>query len=66
MRILLVVAVALAASAVPAAAYIDPGSGSYLFQLAIAALLGGMFLLRRFWVRLFAGLRKFFRRRGRE
>lgn len=30
----------------PAHAYLDPGSGSYLFQLLIAGLLGSMFFLR--------------------
>ena len=30
-------------------AYVDPGTGSYLFQLAAAGLLAGMFTVRRFW-----------------
>ena len=30
-------------------AYLDPGSGSFLLQLLIAALLGGLFLLRVYW-----------------
>ena len=34
---------------VDAFAYIDPGTGSYLFQLAAAGLLAGMFTLRRYW-----------------
>ena len=34
---------------VPALAYVDPGTGSYLFQLAAAGLLAGMFTLRRYW-----------------
>ena len=33
----------------PALAYVDPGTGSYLFQLAAAGLLAGMFTLRRYW-----------------
>jgi hypothetical protein len=33
----------------PTLAYIDPGTGSYLFQLAAAGLLAGMFTLRRYW-----------------
>jgi hypothetical protein len=32
-----------------ALAYVDPGTGSYLFQLAAAGLLAGMFTIRRFW-----------------
>ena len=34
---------------VQALAYVDPGTGSYLFQLAAAGLLAGMFTLRRYW-----------------
>lgn len=30
-------------------AYVDPGTGSYLFQLATAGLLAGAFTLRRYW-----------------
>lgn len=30
-------------------AYIDPGTGSYIFQVIISLLLGVMFSLRRYW-----------------
>lgn len=33
-------------------AYLDPGSGSYLLQLLIAGLLGGLFMLRNYWGRV--------------
>jgi hypothetical protein len=33
-------------------AYLDPGSGSYLLQLLIAGLLGGMFVLKSQWGRI--------------
>ena len=39
-------------------AYLDPGSGSYLLQLLIAGLLGGMFAIRASWGRI----KNFFRR----
>jgi hypothetical protein len=32
-----------------ALAYVDPGTGSYLFQLAAAGFLAAMFTLRRYW-----------------
>jgi hypothetical protein len=32
--------------------YIDPGSGSYLVQAIIAALLGAMFYLKTIWWRV--------------
>jgi hypothetical protein len=30
-------------------AYLDPGSGSYLLQLLIAGLFGGLFVIRASW-----------------
>jgi hypothetical protein len=29
--------------------YIDPGSGSYLVQVIIAGILGGLFYFKRLW-----------------
>jgi len=35
---------------VPAAhAYLDPGTGSYLLQLLIAGVLGGLFAVKVYW-----------------
>lgn len=42
-----------------ALAYLDPGTGSYLFQILIAALVGGLFAVKIFWGRIsafFSGL----------
>jgi hypothetical protein len=39
-------------------AYLDPGSGSFILQLLIAAFLGGAFMLRRFWSKVFGLFRK--------
>jgi len=33
-------------------AYLDPGTGSYVFQLLIAGLLGLLFLLKVYWNRV--------------
>ncbi len=41
--------IATLASPEDAWAYIDPGAGSYLFQLAIAGGLAGVYTLRRYW-----------------
>ena len=30
-------------------AYLDPGTGSYLIQVVIAALLGGLYAVKLFW-----------------
>jgi hypothetical protein len=36
----------------PAYAYLDPGTGSYIFQLLIAAVVGLAFLIKVFWSRI--------------
>jgi membrane protease YdiL (CAAX protease family) len=33
-------------------AYLDPGSGSYIFQLLLAALVGALFAIRIYWGRI--------------
>ena len=33
----------------PAHAYLDPGTGSYVFQAVVAAVLGGLVALKVFW-----------------
>jgi hypothetical protein len=33
-------------------AYLDPGTGSYVFQLVIATLLGAAFAVKVFWFRI--------------
>lgn len=35
-----------------ACAYIDPGTGSYIFQLLIATAVGGLFAIKIFWTRI--------------
>lgn len=32
--------------------YIDPGSGSYLVQVIIAAILGALFYFKNLWLRI--------------
>jgi hypothetical protein len=41
-------------------AYLDPGSGSYLLQLLIAAALGGLLLLRLYWSKVKSFVRRLF------
>lgn len=41
--------------------YIDPGSGSYLVQMIIAAVLGALFYIKHIWWRIKA----FFTRGGK-
>ena len=47
----------VAVTASDAWAYIDPGTGSYLFQVAAAGLLAGVYTMRRYWALLTSGLR---------
>jgi hypothetical protein len=42
--------------------YIDPGSGSYLVQVIIAAILGGAFWIKKFWRKI----QSFFKRGKKE
>lgn len=42
--------------------YIDPGSGSYLVQVIIAAILGGAFWIKKFWRKI----KSFFTRGKKE
>lgn len=47
-------------------AYLDPGSGSYLLQLLIAAVLGGLLLLRLYWDKVKAFVRRVFTGKDEE
>ncbi len=33
-------------------AYLDPGTGSYILQLVIAGILGGLFAVKMFWAKI--------------
>jgi len=39
-------------------AYLDPGSGSFILQILLASLLGGLFVMRSYWGKLWNFLRK--------
>ena len=43
-------------------AYLDPGTGSYMLQIAIGALLGGIFAIKHFWGRILLFLKHLFAR----
>jgi len=44
----------------PAYAYLDPGTGSVILQVVIAAVLGALFTLKLYWNRLRGWLRSLF------
>ena len=41
-------------------AYLDPGTGSYIFQLIIAAFVGGLFAVKLFWNKIKIFLKNLF------
>jgi hypothetical protein len=43
-------------------AYLDPGTGSYVLQLLIGTVLGGLFAIGLFWRRVGATVRRLFKR----
>jgi hypothetical protein len=45
-------------------AYLDPGSGSFILQLLIAALLGGLFIIKAYWQKIVRFFRNLFSRGG--
>jgi hypothetical protein len=64
--VLAVLTIALFLFPVPAHAYLDPGTGSYLLQVALAALVGTLFAVRLFWGRIKAFFQKLFARDNEE
>ncbi len=46
----------------PSHAYIDPGSGSYIFQILIAGFLGISVGVKMFWKQISNAIRKIFRK----
>lgn len=47
-------------------AYLDPGSNSYLFQIAIASLLGIIFTIKTFFRRILFFFKKLFKHENKE
>jgi hypothetical protein len=46
--------------------YLDPGTGSYLLQLLIGGLLGGLFAIGLFWKRVLAFVKRIFKPRNND
>ena len=40
--------------------YLDPGSGSFILQILIATLVGSLFLIKAYWKKIRAFLKKTF------
>ncbi len=52
--------------AADASAYIDPGPGSYIFQLLLAGLLGAAYVLKVYWMKVVYFLRNVFMRSQKD
>ncbi len=63
-RLLPVLPLLLAPSVVYA--YLDPGTGSYVLQLLLGTVLGGLFALGLFWRRVIAFIRHLFKRKSSD
>jgi hypothetical protein len=50
----------------PAYGYLDPGTGSYIIQLLIGGLLGGLFAVGLFWKRVLAFVKRLFKPRSND
>ncbi len=45
----------------PVEAYLDPGTGSYITQLAIGLALGASYLIKVYWSKIKTTIRSFFK-----
>lgn len=52
--------VVLVAVSRPAFAYLDPGTGSYILQMVLAVVLGGLVAVGVFWRKVWAFVRRLF------
>lgn len=58
--ILLTVCCLLIAFVASAHAYLDPGTGSYVLQMAIAGIVSGLFAIKMFWRKIVEFFSKMF------
>lgn len=61
-----VFAVCLTATPSPAHAYLDPGTGSYILQAAMAALLAAVFSIKLFFKQIRAAVSERFNHKRKE
>lgn len=49
-----------------AMAYIDPGTGAYIFQILIAGLLGAVFVIKTYWQKILAVMKRLFSSKNKQ
>ncbi|MBU2540885.1 MAG: hypothetical protein KJ593_03185 [Candidatus Omnitrophica bacterium] len=47
-------------------AYLDPGTGSSIFQLIIAVVMGGLFVIKLFWTKIALFFKNLFSKRKKN
>lgn len=47
-------------------AYLDPGTGSYIFQVMIALIIGGLFAIKLYWAKIKMFIEKLFSKRDNK
>ena len=64
MKMFTLISVALLAFVSEAHAYVDPGTGSYVLQIAIAGTIAGLFAIKTFWLSIVTFFSNLFGRRS--
>lgn len=62
-RIISYVTIIIALSINSAFAYLDPGTGSFIFQALIAGFVGTLFIIKKFWKNITGFFRNLFNKR---
>ena len=62
----LLIVLFLGVFAARASGYVDPGTGSYILQIAIAFLVGLLFSIKVFWKKITAFFGKLFSKKGKD
>lgn len=60
------IVICILAVPVRANAYIDPGAGSYIFQVLVAVFIGALFSFRLWWLRGKRAVLYFFKKREKH
>jgi len=47
-------------------AYLDPGAGSYVFQIILAFVIGGLYSLKLYWVRVKVVIKSVFSKEAKK
>ena len=63
---LLLLMIVVMGMATNASAYLDPGAGSYVLQIVVASLVGGVFALKMFFRHIASFFRNLFRKKDRD